>query len=106
MVDTELRRSLRLKSQNTGFKPAGCGRKNCLGCDMDPPSLSTKVIRNLGEHFCKVAPELMSDEALKATKAKKRVIKPNSKAHVGEPVVKQVSTKVSLNGVKKKQDKV
>jgi hypothetical protein len=51
VVDTELRRSMRLKSQNMGFKLAGCGRKNCLGCDLDPPSLSTKVIRNLGKKF-------------------------------------------------------
>jgi hypothetical protein len=72
---------------------------------MDPPSLSTMVIKNLGEHLCKVAPELMSDEALKATKAKKRVIKPNIKAPVGKSVAKQVSTKVSLNGVKRSKTK-
>jgi hypothetical protein len=41
LVDTELRRSLRIKPFNTGFKSSGCGRKNCLGYELEPPSLST-----------------------------------------------------------------
>jgi hypothetical protein len=39
LVDSDLRRSMRIKAQNTGFKPAGCGRKSCLGSGLDPPPL-------------------------------------------------------------------
>jgi hypothetical protein len=79
LVDTDLRRSLRIKSYNSGFKPSGCGKKNYLGCDRDPPSLSTRVIRNLGENFFKVAPESLTDSALNAPKTKNMVIGPRSK---------------------------
>jgi hypothetical protein len=72
LVDTDLRRSLRIKAYNTGFKPAGRGRKNYLGCDQDPPSLSTKVIRNLGESFCKLSPEYLTDDTLKKRKTTKK----------------------------------
>jgi hypothetical protein len=43
-----------------------------LGCDQDPPSLSTKVIRNLGESFCKLSPEYLTDDALKKRKTTKK----------------------------------
>jgi hypothetical protein len=59
MVDTYLRRNLRLKVHNSGFKPSGCGKKHCLGCDLNPP-LFLKVIKNLGEQFCKVALDNLS----------------------------------------------
>jgi hypothetical protein len=36
LVDTDLRRSSRLKASNASFKAVGCG-KHCLGCDLDPP---------------------------------------------------------------------
>jgi hypothetical protein len=37
LVNTDLRRSLRLKAHNSGFKPSGRGKNQCLGCDLDPP---------------------------------------------------------------------
>jgi hypothetical protein len=48
---------------------------------MDPPSLSAKVIRNLGEKFYKVALETLSDAVLCAPKTSNRVIgaKPKKK---------------------------
>jgi hypothetical protein len=79
MVDIDLRRSLIIKAYNSRFKPSGCGKKNYLGCDMDPPSLSTKVIRNLGEKFCKVALENLTESALCAPKTSNRVIGAKSK---------------------------
>jgi hypothetical protein len=79
LVDTDLRRSLIIKAYNSGFKPSGCGKKNYLGCDMDPPSLSTKVIRNLGGNFCKVALENLTDAALYAPKTNNRVVGAKSK---------------------------
>jgi hypothetical protein len=86
LVDSELRRSLRIKAYNPGFKPSGCGKKNCLGCDMDPPSLSTRVIRNLGANFYKVTPENLSDAALRAPKSSNRIVNAQSKKANGKVV--------------------
>jgi hypothetical protein len=53
MVDTDLRRSLRIKAFNIDFKAPGCGKGNCLDCELDPLSNSTRVIKNLGRNFIK-----------------------------------------------------
>jgi hypothetical protein len=74
LVDSELRRSLQIKAHNTGFKASGCGKKNCLGCDMDPPHLSSRVIRNLGSNFCKMDPAKLSDTTLRTSKTKDKVV--------------------------------
>jgi hypothetical protein len=63
-----------IKAHNTGFKPSGCGKKNYLGCDMDPLHLSSRVIRNLGTNFCKMDPDKLSDAALHTSKAKNKVV--------------------------------
>jgi hypothetical protein len=60
LVDTELRRSLRLKKINPMFKNEGCLKKNCLMCAHDSSSLlamSVKVIRNLATQFCSIDPQ-------------------------------------------------
>jgi hypothetical protein len=74
LVDTDLRRSLRLKAHSSGFKPSRCGKKQWLGCDLDPPSLPMKVIKNLGEQFCNVAPENLIIEALKSSKVVNKAV--------------------------------
>jgi hypothetical protein len=48
MVDTDLRRSLRIKAFNTGFKASGCGKGNWLGCELDPPIHLYKGYQKLG----------------------------------------------------------
>jgi len=48
LVDNEVRRSPRIKLNNKGSKPSGCPDKRCLACSPSPPTISTKVIRNLG----------------------------------------------------------
>jgi hypothetical protein len=35
---------------------------------MDPPTLSSSVIRNLGATFCKIAPSKLTDEELNLSK--------------------------------------
>jgi hypothetical protein len=74
LVDTELRRSLRIKAHNTGFKASGCEKKNCLGCDIDPPHLSSRVIRNLGSNFCKMDLAQLFDATLSTSKVKDKVV--------------------------------
>jgi hypothetical protein len=48
IVDTDLRRSPRIKGHKAGFKNPQCIDKNCLGCGAAPPALNPKVIRKLG----------------------------------------------------------
>jgi hypothetical protein len=105
LVDTELRRSLRIKAYNIGSKPVRCGRKNCLGYDLDPPPLSSKVIRKLGEKFCKVAPEELSDVALKASKTSKKAIKPPKKPEASMKKPQEGPSKAKSNGYKDKKEK-
>jgi hypothetical protein len=73
-VDSDLRRSLRIKSFNTNFKAKGCGRNNCFGCELDPPSLSAKVIKNLGEKFYKMDPKDLTEANLKQSQTLKKAV--------------------------------
>lgn len=47
IVDSEVRRSPRIKQTNNGSKPTGCSDRKCLACSPSP-TLSTKVIKNFG----------------------------------------------------------
>ncbi|KAL6601588.1 hypothetical protein ACP70R_044808 [Stipagrostis hirtigluma subsp. patula] len=66
----------RLSNLNKGFKKNTCFDKNCLVCSMEPPTLSPRVIRSLGEAFCKVAPGVLTDDALTAKKPAKKQVGP------------------------------
>jgi hypothetical protein len=68
IVDTEVRRSPRVKTQKGGFKDPKCCNKNCLGCNVVPPMLSNKAIRKMGSALCDLDTELMSDDALSKKK--------------------------------------
>jgi hypothetical protein len=66
IMDTHTRR--RQKGLYKGYKGSPCTNKNCLGCSMDPPTLSPSVIMNLGATFCKIAPSKLTDEELNKSK--------------------------------------
>jgi hypothetical protein len=71
VVESDLRRSKRLRDARAGFRQGSCQRKNCLMCQdksEGPPSLSAKNIRRLGERFCNLSEEDLSDIALKKKK--------------------------------------
>ena len=70
-MESDLRRSKRLREARAGFMQGSCQKKNCLMCQHKfegPPSLSAKVIRNLGEKFCNLSEVDLSDKALKKKK--------------------------------------
>lgn len=48
VVENEVRRSPRLKTVYNRSKPSICSDKKCLTCSPSPPTLSSKLIRNLG----------------------------------------------------------
>jgi hypothetical protein len=76
MVVMEVRRSERLKGKSKGYKNDACLSKACLCCSAEPPTLSDKVIRNLGKEFCKMPSRMMPDAALKKKPMAKRVAMP------------------------------
>jgi hypothetical protein len=54
VVESDLRRSKRLRDAWAGFRQGSCQKKNCLMCQHKfegPPSLSAKTIRRLGRVF-------------------------------------------------------
>jgi hypothetical protein len=70
-VESDLRRSKRLREARAGFRQGSCQKKNCLMCQHkfeDPPSLSAKVIRNLGAKFCSMSEDDLSNKMLKKNK--------------------------------------
>ncbi|KAJ1289248.1 hypothetical protein BS78_02G149600 [Paspalum vaginatum] len=64
IVETEVRRSSRLREQAKGSKRNNCTDKHCLARSVAPPSISLSVIRNLGASFCKVSETELTDERL------------------------------------------
>jgi len=52
LMETDVRRSPRVKLRNNGFKGAQCTRANCLGCSQTPPTLSIESIQKLGADTC------------------------------------------------------
>ncbi|TVU49835.1 hypothetical protein EJB05_01173, partial [Eragrostis curvula] len=79
VVETDVRRSDRLKGQNKGYKRSICPHRDCHACSGAPPTLTDSVIRNLGSAFCNMKPEALSAAALQKKKTKKVVIKKTTK---------------------------
>lgn len=64
VVDTQVRRSDRVRQGSSGFKSPGCPKSNCISCNPKPPTLSAKTIRNLGVQFCDMDPEDLAEDKL------------------------------------------
>jgi hypothetical protein len=75
IVVIEVRHSVRLRGKLDGFKSdISNPTKNCICCSTDPPILSSKVIRSLGNDFHNIPLHHISDEALqKKGLARKRL---------------------------------
>ena len=61
-MDSQVRRSERIKLVNKGFKNSECTDRRCTSCN--PPTLSNKVIRSLGSQFCSLDQEELSENDL------------------------------------------
>jgi hypothetical protein len=90
LVDSDLRRSKRLKDSRVGFKHGSCPKRNCLMCQHKfdgPPTLSTKVIWNLGSKFCKMSEDDLTDKNLEKKKSSSGSVsssRPNDKKRNGK----------------------
>jgi len=69
VVDSQVRRSERIRQGNNGFKNPTCSSKKCTSCN--PPTLTNKIIRNVGVQFCSLEPEELVDEILEIKGNKK-----------------------------------
>jgi hypothetical protein len=98
-VDTEVRRSERLKEINKGFKSSSCPSKNCLCCKTAPPTLSSKVIRSLGKDLCNIPLEDLSEEVFK----KKPVEKKGKSVNLIQPKADKPSTNLNNDDKSKKK---
>lgn len=70
LVDSQVRRSPRIKKNSKGFKTSICKDKQCLGCNTKPPTLSNNAIRKLGSSLCDIDVANLSDGALSSKKKK------------------------------------
>lgn len=70
VVESEVRRSPRLKTSSNGFKPKGCNDVKCLGYSTEPPLLRKDVIRKIAKDFCKMNESEFSDDILQMKKVK------------------------------------
>ena len=70
LVETQVRRSGRIREENKGFKRNSCTGKSCLPCSAAPPVLHSKVVKNLTTSFCKVAGEDLQENMAKRGKSK------------------------------------
>ncbi|TVU17769.1 hypothetical protein EJB05_33825, partial [Eragrostis curvula] len=74
IVETDVRRSDRLKKKNEGFKANSCSHWNCVACTNEPPVLSPSLIKDLGTSFAQVAPEEVNEQALQKKRKSKTAI--------------------------------
>ena len=63
LVETEVRRSDRIKQDNNGYRIISCDTKGCLPCNAAP--LQNRVVKNLIKSFCKVTEEELQEKLSK-----------------------------------------
>jgi hypothetical protein len=71
MVDTAVRRSVRLRAKAKGFKTCtGIGKRDCSCCTQcAPPSIQHDIIKKLGAEFCKVDTSKLNPDDLSRSRA-------------------------------------
>jgi hypothetical protein len=75
MVVSKVRRSERIKDLSLRV----VWKKTCFCCSIEPPTLSTKVIRSLGNDFCKIQGKLITDAELEKKHLAKKVARTKAK---------------------------
>lgn len=74
LSENDVRRSTRLKKLHKGFKSSICKDRSCLGCSVTPPTISPKIIKNLGASFCGLNPDDLSPSKLQTKPARKKAV--------------------------------
>jgi hypothetical protein len=79
VVDSEVRRSNRVKGRTNGFKPSGCKVTNCLGCNLDPPTISLEALQAIRTKMCQINAEELDEANLTKKKKPKPIAKKKEK---------------------------
>lgn len=94
-VESEVRRSPRLKETNKGFKPGICISKKCLTCTPNPLDMSLTMIKDIGANLFQLDENLLSEKALN------QKMKKFGKAIADSDDIIQKKEKASKTGKKK-----
>ena len=70
LVETEVRRSDRIKKDNNGYRRKICDTQSCLPCNAIPPVIPNKVVNNPTKSFFKVAEDELQERLSKRPKKK------------------------------------
>jgi hypothetical protein len=82
IVESEVRRSPRLKENAMGFKIRSCSDKSCLACGIVPPILQRETIKKIAIDFCNIDE---SDLNTNLSQFKKRKTHPVARARLAPP---------------------
>ena len=69
-METEVRRSDRIKKDNAGFKRGSCSNNKCLPCNVLTTIAQKSVVKNLTTSLCKVADQEIGEKISKKPKRK------------------------------------
>ena len=69
-METQVRRSGRIREENNGFKRNSCASQECLPCNVVPPIIQNKIVKSLTKSFCKFAEEELREKLAKRLKNK------------------------------------
>ena len=70
LVETQVRRSDRIKKDNNGYRRKTCDASSCLPCNAIPPIVNNKLVKNLTKTFCKVSEDEVQAKLSKRPKKK------------------------------------
>jgi hypothetical protein len=64
-----------------GYKGSSFPSMICLCCSTKPATLTSRVIRSLGQEFCKISPEVLYEVAMKKKPAGRKTAGPTAKKY-------------------------
>lgn len=70
IVETEVRRSTRIRDSVKGFKSTACSNKKCLACVTKPPTLKKETIKKIASDFCDMDESELNDDLLQQKRSK------------------------------------
>jgi len=74
-VESEVKRSVRVQEKCKGFKQNQCKKANCLGCTLNPPTLSLELMKNIGSAMCQSDPSKLEENISVKKKKTKPIVK-------------------------------
>lgn len=83
IVESEVRRSSRVRERCNGFKTSQCKVANYLGCSMKPPNMTADLLKKIGSSICQILLNQLEEE--EALSMKKKIGSVGNKKSIGKP---------------------